>query len=171
MSRASRRSAVLLTFARRGEEEAIREALAGLRHEMPEADVFAVGTSVSAPTLRTIGISAIVTYGDGRGLRAVVRDARSRRPAAALVVYWDTGAAGHLKLEALALLSGASITYRFVPGAGSKAVGRLRLACSVAVKCVASMAYVTAGAAMCAIALVCLRGTEIFSGGKRAHRD
>lgn len=171
MSGTSRRSALLLTFARRGEEEAIREALTGLRQRLPDADVFAVGTSVSAPTLRTVGIDTIVTYGDGRGIRAVVRDARSRRPAAAAVVYWDSGSAGHLKLEALALLSGASTIYRFVPGAGSKAVGRLRLACSVAVKCIASIACLTAGAAMCALALVCLRGAEIFSGGRRAHRD
>ncbi len=70
--------AMVLTFARRGEEEAIAEALAWLRREFPRARVAAVGTPVSAPTLRGLGVDEVIEFGGGRGAKATIAEARAR---------------------------------------------------------------------------------------------
>jgi hypothetical protein len=164
-------SVLLLTFARRGEEQAIRDALAHMRSEIPDADVFAVGTPVSAPLLQEAGVESVIIYGAGRGARAVVRESRSRRPKAAAIIYWEPRLAGHLKLEALALLAGARVTHRFPPGSDARPVGRLGLMSSVASKSAKSLLCAAAGAALCGIAFACLLVSQTLAGGSRARRS
>ncbi|HUU55450.1 MAG TPA: hypothetical protein VMY87_11080 [Armatimonadota bacterium] len=170
MSDSPRTAALLLTFARRGEEEAIRQALAALREAAPGADIVAIGTPVSTPVLKNLGVDDIITYGDGRGARSVVREARGRRPAAAAVVYWGPGFSAHLKLELLALLCGPPRVLRLAPEALVSAIGRPRLALSVIGKTLAAGALALAGAALCGTALICLRLRQILAGGHRAPR-
>ncbi len=163
-------SVLLLTFARRGEEQAIRDALAHVRSEIPDADVFAVGTPVSAPLLRDAAVESVITYGADRGARAVVRESRSRRPAAAAIIYWEPGFGGHLKLEILALLSGVRIAHRFAPGSDARPIGRLRLAWSVGAKCARVLLCAAAGGLICGIAFVSLLASHALTGGSRARR-
>ena len=170
MSDAARKTVLLLTFARRGEEEAIRQAMAALREAAPDAVIVAVGTPVSGPVLEHLGVDELIIYGDGRGARSVVREARARRPAAAAVVYWGPGFAGHLKLELLALLSGPPRVLRLAPETPVRAVGRSRLALSVLAKVVTAIALTAAGALVCGTALVCLRLRQALAGGHRAPR-
>jgi hypothetical protein len=170
MSDESRTQVVLLTFARRGEEQTIRDALAALRTEIPDADLFAIGTPVSAPRLREAGVQTVITYGSGSGAGVVLREARSRRPAAAAVVYWGPRFGGHLKLEVLALLTGAKVTHRFAPGSDARSIGRLRLAWSVAAKCAAALLCAATAAALCGLAFICLLLSQGRVGGGRARR-
>jgi len=170
VSDSPRATTLLLTFARRGEEEAIRQALAALREAAPGADVVAIGTPVSRPVLKQLGVDDIIIYGDGRGARSVVREARGRKPAAAVVVYWGPGFCAHLKLELLALLCRAPRVLRLSPEAPVSAIGRPRLALSVIGKTLAAGALALAGAALCGAALICLRLRQILAGGHRAPR-
>ena len=170
MSDSSSTTGILLTFARRGEEEAIRQALSALREALPGADVVAIGTPVSAPVLESLGVDDIIIYGDGRGARSVLREARARRPAAAAVVYWGPGFSAHLKLEALALLCRPPRVLRLAPEAPVSAIGRPRLVLSVIGKTLAAGALASAGAALCGAALICLRLRQALAGGHRAPR-
>jgi len=170
VSHSARTTALLLTFARRGEEEAIRQALAALREAVPSADIVAIGTPVSGPVLKNLGMDDIIIYGDGRGARSVVREARGRRPIAAAVVYWGPGFSAHLKLEALALLCRPPRVLRLAPGAPVSAIGRPRLALSVLGKTLAAGTLALAGAGLCGVALTCLHLRQALAGGHRAPR-
>ena len=169
MSRREAR-ALLLTFARRGEEEAIREAMGTLRQALPAARIEAIGTPVSAPVLRALGVAEVIVYGEGQGAREIVRQARARKPELVGIVYWGPGLSGHLKLEGLALLSRAGRIYRFVPGARARQIGRFRLAFSVCGKVARALACAAAAGMMCAVALCCLRLRQMLAGGHRAGR-
>lgn len=159
---------LLLTFARRGEETAIRQAVSRLRAE-GVTSLIAVGTAVSAPALSEAGLDDLILYGEGRGAWDVVRELRRRRPAAAAVVYRNAGYGGHLKLEALALLSGARRVQRIAPGV-SRAIGRAWLAATVLAKGLAACGCGLVGAAICAPAFVCLTLRQMAAGGSRASR-
>lgn len=163
-------SALLLTFARRGEEEAIREAVSHLRCEWPGAEIAAVGTPTSASVLRELGLADLVVYGEGRGARAVLREARGRKPRVAGIVYGGPGFSGHLKLELVALGSGAGRIDQFGEGESHRVVGRLRLLGSVCGKGLWLGIRMAAGGAMCAAALcwLCLR--QMLAGGRGADR-
>jgi hypothetical protein len=136
-------------------------------------EVFAVGTPVSVPSLRGIGVEVVVVYGSGRGPRAVIRDLRRRRPRLAAIVYCDSRFAGHLKLEALALASGAKRVWRLAPGVPWGAIGRARLAWSVFVKSADACGRVLFATGICGVAFVCLRARSAaggLAGGSRASR-
>jgi hypothetical protein len=162
------RTGLLLTFARRGEDAAIRQAVSRLRAD-GATSVIAVGTPVSSPALSLLGVDDIAVYGDGRRAWAVICDLRRRRPAMAAVVYSDAGCAGHLKLEALALLSGATRVQRIAPAGGS-AIGRASLAAVVLAKGLCACGCAVVGAAICTVALVCLTLRQMAAGGSRASR-
>jgi len=170
MTDPTRPTALLLTFARRGEEAMVRRALDALREAVPGAEIVAIGTPVSAPALKCLGVDGVITYGDGRGARSVVRQARRRRPAVAALVYWGPGFSGHLKLEGLALLCGPPRVLRLTPESPVSPIGRPRLALSVLGKAVAAGALTLAGAALCGPALICLRLRQTLAGGHRAPR-
>lgn len=159
---------LLLTFARRGEDATIRQAVSRLRSE-GAASVIGVGTPVSAPALSGIGLGELILYGEGRSASAVVHEMRRRRPAMAAIVYSGAGYAGHLKLEALALLSGARRVQRIAP-AGSSAIGRASLAAIVLAKGLCACGCAAVGAAICTVAFVCLTLRQITAGGSRASR-
>ncbi|UCC68033.1 MAG: hypothetical protein JSV79_13135 [Armatimonadota bacterium] len=165
-----RDGAVLLTFARRGEEEAIREALRHLRSELPGRQVAAVGTLVSAPVLRELGAEEVIVYGGGAGARAVVRELRGRAPAAVGIVYGGPGFSGHLKLELVALASAAGRIYQFLEDTRARRVGRGRLLASVCGKLARVPLCLAVGAAACGTALCWLRLRQLMAGGKRAGR-
>ncbi len=163
-------AALLLTFARRDEEPTIRGAMAALREAAPGARLEAICTPASAPLLRALGVEELIVYGDGAGARQVIRQARARRFSAAALVYSQPGFSGHLKLEALALLAGVKQLHRFLPGQEGRALGRLRLAWSVALKCVQTLLRVAAASALCGVAFLCLRLRQALAGGHRANR-
>jgi hypothetical protein len=160
---------LLLSFAREGEESTIRQAVERL-HEAGATTVIAVGTPVSAPVLSGLGATDIVAYGDGGGRRSVVRDLRAWRPAAAAITYSDADCRGHLKLEALALLSGARQVVRVTPEGGAD-IGRASLALVVLGKGIGALGRLLLGAAICSTALVCLSAGQRMAGGSRANRD
>ncbi|MFB3882099.1 MAG: hypothetical protein ACE149_12600 [Armatimonadota bacterium] len=160
---------LLLTFARRGEEAVVQQAISRLRDEGAE-QIFAVGTPASERFVREIGIDDIVLYGDGRGARSVVGGLRRRRPRLAAVVYWDERFGGHLKLELLALLAGARRVWRVAPDGARKAMGRGALVWSVLVKTLTACGCAVAGALICGAALVCLRTRRVLAGGSSANR-
>jgi hypothetical protein len=160
---------LLLTFARRGEDDAILQAIARLR-EHGAAEVAAVGTPASAPALRELGVGDIILYGEGHGARAVIGKLRRRRPRTAAIVYWDSGFAGHLKLEALALLTGAKHVLRVAPNSQTVTIGRFRLAWIVFLKCLLACVCTTTAAAICGIAFLCLRARQVIVGGSNAGR-
>ena len=162
------RTVLLLTFARRGEEEVVRAARAHLQAAAPDAEIVAVGTPVSAPALRESGVHEVLVYGDGRGARQVVREARGRRPRAAGIVYGGRGFSGHLKLELVALASGARRFYRFRPGEPPEVAGRPRLLCSAAAKGVRAGACLALGGLVCGAALLWLGLGQMVRGGGRA---
>ena len=148
----------------------VRQALDALREAAPDASIIAIGTPISKPMLEGLGVDEVITYGDGRGARSVVREARAGRPAVAAIVYWGPGFSGHLKLEALAFLCGSSRALRLTPESPVSPIGRPRLALSVLGKAVAAGALTLAGAALCGIALICLRLRQALAGGHRAPR-
>ena len=160
---------LLLTFGRRGEDDAVRRAIAHLRQQGAR-EVLAIGTPVSAPFLRVVGADDILVYGNGTGARAVIRDLRRRRPRLAAIVYLDASFAGHLKLEALALLSGAKRVWRAAPDGPPTAIGRTGLASSVLAKSVRVFGCLLAGMSICTIAFTCLRARQLVAGGRRANR-
>jgi hypothetical protein len=162
-------AALLLTFARRGEEEAIRRAAATLRQSVTQSDLVAVGTPVSAPVLRGLGIPEVLVLGEDGAARAVVAALRRRRPRTAAIVYCGPRFGGHLKLEALALLSGARQVVRVLPD-GEARLGRFRLALIVAAKSVQAVCCLAAGGAVVTAAWAWLRVAQGRRGGRRADR-
>jgi hypothetical protein len=85
------------------------------------------------------------------------------------VVYWGPGHGGHLKLELLALASGARVIHRLVMEASDDRVGRGAIVRSVVWKTVRAMLVVAAGAVICGLALACLRLSQLL-GGRGASR-
>jgi len=160
---------LLLTFARRGEENAIRVALQLLASEFPGAQVVALATPVSLPVLRALGVEDSIIVEPGRSGRQVLKDASRRRPRAAAIVYSD-GAGAHLKLELAALFSGAPRTVRCVAGEWWDVIGRLRLLWMVAGKSLLSLGCLVAGMKVSGIAWCCLRVAQVAAGGARARR-
>jgi hypothetical protein len=160
---------LLLTFARRGEDDAILQAIARLR-EHGVNEIASVGTPVSAPALRELGVGDIIPYGEGHGAQAVIGELRRRRPRMAAIVYWDSGFAGHLKLEMLALLSGARHVWRVAADAPAETIGRAELAWIVLLKGLRACGCSLAGAAICGAAFLCLRTRQLLAGGSGASR-
>lgn len=160
---------LLLTFARRGEEEVIRRAATLLRQAGAGAEVIAVGTPVSAPGLRDLGLPEVLVLGEDGSARAVLAALRRRRPRTAAIVYCGPRFGGHLKLEALALLSGARRIVRVLPE-GEARLGRLRLALAVAAKSVQAACCLAAGAAVTTIAWLWLCTMQSLGGGRSASR-
>jgi len=166
----SEEKVLLLSFARRGEEEMIRQAMSALRGELPEAEVAAVGTPISAPVLRALGVERVIVYGERRGAREVVRQTQRHRPAAAGIVYGGPEFSGHLKLELLAWLSGARRIYRFRPDGTASSTGKLGIVCSICGKALGAAVRLVAGVVVCAAAFCCLRAAQLLAGGHRASR-
>jgi hypothetical protein len=162
-------AALLLTFARRGEEEPIRRAMALLRPAGAQAGLVALGTSVSAPVLRGLGVPEVLVLGEDGSARAVVAKLRQRRPRTAAIVYCGPRFGGHLKLEALALLSGARQVVRVLPE-GEARLGRFRLALSVAAKSTQAACCLAAGGAVVTVAWAWLQMAQGRKGGRRASR-
>lgn len=161
---------LLLTFARRGEEAAIAAAAEAVGRQVPGAQIVAIGTPVSAPTLNGLGIDDVIIYGGGRTASQAVREARRRSPRASAVVYGGPGVSGHLKLELLALLTGARAVYRCVPGKPPKPVGRVLLAASAVAKVARAAASLGMAAAICAFAFCYLGLAQLVAGGHDASR-
>ena len=128
---AANTNVLLLTFARRGEGGAIQAAMAGLAERVPGAHVIAVGTPVSVPILRACGVTDILVYGEGRSARQVIEEAQLFMPEAAGIVYNHPRFGAHLKLEALALVSGARSIWCFRPEGEPMRIGRLKLCLGV----------------------------------------
>ncbi len=160
---------LLLTFARRGEEGAIRRAAAALRQSTTEAHLVAVGTAVSAPVLRGLGIPEVLVLGEGGSARAVVAELRRRRPRTAAIVYCGPRFGGHLKLEAVAFASGARQVIRLLPE-GEARLGRAGLALTVMAKSVQAVCCLAVGSAVTAAAWAWLRAMQGLGGGRSASR-
>ena len=167
---AERSRVLLLTFARRGEEAAVREAVHALAGEFPEARIAAVGTPASADTLLSSGVEELILFGDGSGVRGVIGAARSLRAVGTMIVYGGPGRSGHLKLEALALLANGGRLFRYLPDGRPIPVGRTALFCSAAVKLVRAGLCLMVGAIACGLAFPCLRAAQVLAGGPRARR-
>jgi len=165
-----RNSLLVLSFARRGEEEMVRRAVGHLTSEFPGAHIAAVGTPVSAPALRELGLSEVIVYGGERGARGVMREVRGRAPSAAGIVYGGPGFSGHLKLELVALASDARRVYQFAPGRSERVVGRLRLGLSVWGKALCAAVRLAVGGVVCGIAFCWLSLRRMMAGGGRASR-
>ncbi len=161
---------LLLTFARRGEEDVIRGARAALQEAHPGATAFAVATTESEPALRAAGISELVTLDGSRSASAVLREVAARRPTAVAVVYSDSAWQGHLKLEIVALWSRARAIYRCGPDGSRQAMTRASLWASVAVKGLQAALRLGAGALAAGTAFCWLRTAQALSGGNRADR-
>jgi hypothetical protein len=160
---------MVITFARRGEDNTIRVAIQLLAGEFPGAHVIALATPVSAPVLRGLGIEDCLLLEPGRSPTWVLREAARRRPKAAAIVY-SGSAKAHLKLEAAALLCGARRIVRCVAGEWWDVIGRLRLFWIVAGKSLLALGCLVAGAKISGIAWCCLRIAQMAGGGKRARR-
>jgi len=163
-------SVLLLTFARRGEEQAIRDALVALEHGFPAASVFAVATPASAPVLKSVWVGDLILHDSPGSARRVLREVAARKPKAAAIVYAGAAPEAHLKLETLALRSGAPAVYRCLSGDRVQVIGRLRLCGSVVCKAVFACARLTAAAGMCCVAFSWLRVAQLLAGGRRASR-
>jgi hypothetical protein len=163
-------TAVVLTFARRGEQDVIRAAVDEVSRRAGAAAFVAVATPASLPVLAEVGLRDTVVFGDGSGVRRVLAGVRSRRPGRAVVVYSSGRMSAHLKLEFVALASGARMTYRCAPGGRVEVVGRLGLAWSVARKCLRAAGCLAAGAIVCLLAWAWLRGAQALAGGRYARR-
>jgi len=159
---------LLLTFARRGEESAIREALALLSHSFPDAAVFAVATPVSAASLELLGVADLVIFDHTRSARRVLAEAARRKPRAAAIVYSGARPEGHLKLEFVALRSGAGRIYRCLSEGSPELVGRVHLLGSVLWKAVLTCGHLVAAAGICCAAFCWLRVAQLLAGGRRA---
>jgi hypothetical protein len=161
---------LLLTFARRGEEGAIAAAAEAVGRQVSRAQIVAIGTPVSAPILNGLGIDDVIIYGDGRTAWQAIREARGRSPGASAVVYGGPGVSGHLKLELLALVTGARTVYRCAPGKPPQAVKRVRLAASAAAKMLRAAASLAMAATICGVAFCYLRLAQMVAGGHDASR-
>jgi hypothetical protein len=168
---AERSRVLLLTFARRGEEAAVREAVRALAREFPEACVTAVGTPVSADKLRALGADEVIVFDEGSGARGVIRATRSLHAVGTMIIYGGPGTCGHLKLEALALLASGGRLFRYPPEGRVAPVGRAGLLCSAAVKLVRAGLCLMVGAIVCGLAFPHLRAAQVLAGGRRARRN
>lgn len=162
--------AVIISFARRGEEAAIRQAIEHVTRDSPGVQLAAFGTPVSAPVLHSLGIEDVMVLGGAQGAREALRAARARRPELAVVVYSGPGTGGHLKLEALALSLPSARLRRFVPGEMYRMVTRPGLALAVAGKLVQAACCLIAGGLVCSAAWIWLRLAQLLRGGRRARR-
>ena len=167
----SPRSVLLLTFARRGEEEAIRQTMDALAARHPGARVLAVGTPVSEPALQQLGVARVLIYSAGHSARRVVEEAQLCMPEAIAIVYQGDDFRGHLKLEALALAIGARETLRCRPGQEPERLGRSRLAAIVLGKALHTAARIFVGTAVSALACGVLRWACWPGGGRGASRS
>jgi len=163
------RHTFLLTFARRGEEAAIREAFAALTERHPGAQVHAVGTPVSEPVLRQLGLERVLIYQRGKHPGRMLEEAQLCMPEAVAIVYGGEDFRGHLKLEYLALRIGAHQILRCREGQPAVRLSRGRLAgvvlgktCHLALRVALGMAV-----ALVVCAALCLIGR---GGGSRARR-
>jgi hypothetical protein len=174
------RNVLLLTFARRGEERAIQRAISALAEVAPGAQVIAVGTPVSAPVLRDLGIATILVYGDGKSARQVIEEAQLFMPEAAAIVYDNPRFRAHLKLEALALLIRVRTVLRCPPSPQAaeaetqlpkpETIGRLRLAWSVLTKGLHLLLRRAAATTLTALACSYLCWFGRPRGGRHASR-
>lgn len=165
------RPAMVLTFARRGEEDDITRALALLAQREPGAPVAAVGTPTSEAALRALGLTDVIVFGSpGQSAFAALRAARARRPRAAVVLYRGPGAQGHLKLELLALALGAARIYRTVAGEDIRPVSKIRLGISVTGKLLGAGGCLLAGGGVAGVAWCWLRVAQMLAGGGHARR-
>lgn len=165
------RPGMLLTFARRGEEDDIKRALAILAQRELGAPVAAIGTPTSEPLLRALGLSDIMVFGSpGQSAFRVLRAARARRPRAALMVYRGPDAQGHLKLELAAIAVGAARIYRMVAGGDVRPVGKIRLGISVTRKLLVAAGSLLVAAGAAAVAWCWLRVAQMLAGGGHARR-
>lgn len=160
---------LLLTFARRGEEEVIGAAIARLR-EGGASHIVAVGTEISAPVLQGFAVDEIIPYGEGQGVRAVIRELRRRHSVSVAIVYLDAGWGGHLKLELLALVGGARSVLCLAPGR-VKAIPRWRLLGRTCRKTLGAVAILSLATALCGLACCWLWLRQVFAGGTNARRD
>jgi len=161
---------LLLSFARRGEEEAIRAAMDAVGAQCPGARWAAIGTPASAPVFRSLGLGEVLVSGDRVSPRQLLRMARAQRPQAAVIIYSGPGTSGHLKLELVALAVAAPKVYRFVPGEEARPLGRFCLLGPVAAKLVQAGARVAVGALVCMAALCWLSLKDMAKGGRHARR-
>jgi len=162
--------AIILSFARHGEDETIRQAIERVREGSPGAHLAAFGTSVSAPVFRSLGIEDVMVLGGERGTRDILREAKARQPRVAAIVYSGPGTGGHLKLETLALSVPVRRIYRVVPNEAVRAVSRSRLALAVSGKFAQTGACLVAGGLACGVAWVWLRLAQLLTGDGRARR-
>jgi hypothetical protein len=167
---AATRAALLLTFARRGEEEAILRAMEVALAQLPGARLVAIGTPVSAPVLRELGLTEVLVYGEGQAAKEVVGRARRIAPEVAVIVYDESAFRGHLKLEGLAWATRAGRVLRCPPEGDVRSIGRPALAVVVLGKSL-WMGIRTAGAALgLAVAYLVLSLAQHFPGGRGAGR-
>lgn len=164
---------LLLTFARRGEDDAIRHALSVLAERYPDSRVIAIGTAVSAPVLRDLGVSDILVFGNGKSAREVIEEAQLFMPEVAAIIYDQPRFAAHLKLEALALIVGVRTILRYPPPSAETpapeptAISRFGLARSVAAKGLHTLLRLCAGKMVTTFACCCL----CWYGRSRGGRD
>jgi len=162
--------AIILSFARRGEDEAVRQAVARVREELPDARLAALGTPVSAPVFRSLGIDDVMVLGGERATRDVLREVKARGPRSAAITYSGPGTGGHLKLEILALSLPVSRIHRIVSGEAVRTASRARLALAVAGKIAQAGACLLVAGLACGIAWVWLRLAQLLLGDSRARR-
>ena len=167
---ATTRTALLLTFARRGEEEAIRRAVAAALHHLPGARLVAVGTPVSAPVLKGLGLSEVLMYGEGQTMRGVFAKERQLAPELAVIVYDGPALRGHLKLEGLAWAARARVILRCAPEGEVRAAGRWALLATLAGKTLWMGLRGVAAALGLAVAYLVLSLSQVASGGRGAGR-
>jgi hypothetical protein len=162
--------AIIISFARRGEDEAIRRAVAQVREALPGARLAALGTAVSAPVLRSLGIDDVMVLGGERATRDVLCEAKARGPRSAAITYSGPGTGGHLKLELLALSLPVSRIHRIVPDEAVRTVSRARLALDAAGKVAETGACLMVAGLACGTAWMWLRLAQLLPGGGRARR-
>jgi hypothetical protein len=163
--------AIILSFARHGEDEAIRQAVDRVRADSPGVHLAALGTPVSAPVLRKLGIEDVMVLGGERATRGVLLEAKARRPRVAAVVYSGPGTGGHLKLEALALSLPVRRIYRVVPGETVREASRPRLALAVIGKFAQTGVCLAVAGLACGVAWVWLGIAQLLTGDCRARRS
>ena len=99
-----------------------------------------------------------------------MKEVRDRGPRAAGIVYGGPGFSAQLKLENIALGSGAKVGYRFVPEGPAEVTGRAGLLWSVMWKALRAAACLIAGGVMCGAAMCWLRLRQMMAGGRGASR-
>ena len=167
---ATTRTILLLTFARRGEGAAILRAREVALSRLPGARVVAVGTPVSAPVLRDLGLAEVLVYGEGQAAKEVVARARRIAPELAVIVYDEFAFRGHLKLEGLAWASRARRVLRCPPEGEARETGRLPLAALVVGKSLwTGLRTVGLGLGL-VVAYLVLGLAQLTSGGRGAGR-